>query len=230
MSEVKSANVFSNNKHCFITSSGRALRLPVHLLKKQNKKIMKMKSLIISMLVVFSAGIAFAGEDEPRTGFAVVSVKGSGVYKVIYKSESAGKVKLNIYDATGSVIFTETLYGVNGFMVPLNFGGLTAGEYTIELLGAEGRKAERVSHQPNSNVNRVHISKMANEESKYLLAVASTGSDVIYVRILDRNNNVIHSETKEINGDFAQVYKLAAPSAYTFEVTDKSGNTKSIKF
>ena len=190
---------------------------------------MKMKSLIIAMLAVFTAGVAF-GEDEPRTGFAVVSVKGSSVYKVIYKSENAGKVKLNIYDASGSVIFTETIYGANGFMVPLNFAGLTAGEYTIELLGAAGKKTERVAYQPHANLKRIHVSKLANEESKYLLAVASTGIDILYIRILDRDNNLVHSEVKEINGDFAQVYKLAAPSAYTFEVTDKSGNTKSIKF
>src|SRR5688500_4011966 len=112
---------------------------------------MKMKSLIIAMLVVFSAGVVFAGEDEPRTGFAVVSLKGSSVYKVIYKSENSGKVKLNIYDAGGSVIFTETLTGVNGFMVPLNFAGLAAGDYTIELIGAAGRKTERISYQPDNS-------------------------------------------------------------------------------
>lgn len=192
---------------------------------------MKVRSLLVAALVVFSIGVAFAGEDEPRTDFAVVSAKGSHVYKVIYKSEAAAKVKLNIYDQAGTVIFSETVFGGNGFMVPLNFSGLNAGEYTIELVGAAGRKIEKVSYNPTNNIKQVHVSKLAKDEAKYLLAVANTGNEVIHVRIYDRNKALIHSESKEISGDFAQVYNLGGnASAYTFEVTDNNGNTKTVTF
>ena len=191
---------------------------------------MKIKSLIIAALLVSLVATAFAGEDEPRTGFAVVTVKGTSIYKVIYKPEIAGKVKLNIYNAGGAVIFSESVYATNGFMVPLNFSGLSAGEYTIELTGAAGKKVERVSYQPETNIKRVHVTRISNEENKYLLAVASTGSDVIYIRIFDRNNNLLHVEKREITGDFAQVYKLTSASAYTFEVSDQTGNTNTVKF
>ena len=192
---------------------------------------MKIKSLFIAALVVLSSAVSFAGKDEPKSGFAVISVKGSEVFKVIYKNEVTGKVKLNIYNASGSVIFSETQYGSDGFIRPLNFTGLASGEYTIELIDASGKKIEKVFYEPKSNIKQVHISKLSNEAGKFLLAIANTGKESINVSIYDNDNNLVHTESRIISGDFAQVYKLSNASlSYTFQVTDKSGNIKTIKF
>ncbi|MBT1704955.1 hypothetical protein [Chryseosolibacter indicus] len=194
---------------------------------------MKFKSLIIAALVmVVSSAVAFAGEDEPKkTGLAVFPVKGTEVFKLVYKGETTGKVKLNIYNASGALILTEVINGVDGFICPLNFTGLANGEYTVEVIDALGKKAEKVVYQPKRSIKHIHVSKMNNEAGKFLVAIANTGSDVINLKIYDNNNNLVYSESKEISGDFAQLYKLANVSpSYTFEVTDKTGYTKSIKF
>jgi hypothetical protein len=194
---------------------------------------MKTKSLFFVALVMISSVALAAGKDEPRrTGMAVVPVKGSEVFKVIYKGESAGKVKLNIYNAEAKIILTETFNGIDGFICPLNFSGLTPGEYTIELVDAAGKKVEKVSYATKKSTRFVHISKISQQEGKFLLSVVNTAKNgPISVKIFDAKNNLIHTETKQVDGDFAQVYKLNAASAsYTFEVSDSTGNLRTIRF
>lgn len=197
---------------------------------------MKTKSLLFAALV-FVTSIAFAGKDEPRkTGMAIVPVKGSETFKVIYKGATAGKVKLNIYNADGKVILTESFAGTDGFILPVNFAGLKGGEYTIELVDATGKKSEKVSlttvEKKTGVAAIVHVSKIGADNDKFLLSVANTtpGSK-INVRIYDAKSNLIHNETQSVNADFAQVYKFNAVSeAYTFQVTDSTGKTKTIRF
>lgn len=193
---------------------------------------MKTKSLFIAALVVLSASVAAFGKEEPASskGLAVVPVKGSEVFRVIYKGETAGKVKLNIYNTQSELVFTETINSTDGFIRPLNFSGLTPGDYTIELVDASGKKTEQVSYRKAAKRN-VHISKLAGEDAKFLVAVAGTGSEVINVNIYDESNNLVHSESKSINGDFAQLYSLKNISgSLTFEVMDKAGNVKVARF
>lgn len=193
---------------------------------------MKIKSLFIAALVMFSSAVATFGKEESGTaGLAVVPVKGTEVFKVIYRGETAGKVKLSILDKAGVVVFSETINSVKGFIRPLNFGGLTFGEYTIELVDAAGKKVEKVNYIPQvSKIKNVHFAKVGTTEGKYLLAVANEGKEVIYVQIFDSANKLVHEETKEINGDFAQLYsvKSLAPG-FTFQITDTTGKVKTIK-
>lgn len=194
---------------------------------------MKTKSLFIAALVVLSASVAAIGKEEPTSskGLAVVPVKGAEVFKVIYKGENPGKVKLNVYNTQSELVFSETISGTDGFIRPLNFTGLTPGEYTIELIDALGKKTEKVSYRQAAAKRNVHISKLVGEEGKFLVAVAGSGAEVINVSIYDSANNLVHSENKTVNGDFAQLYSVKNISgALTFEVTDKDGNTKVVRF
>lgn len=194
---------------------------------------MKATSLFIAALFV-SVSLAAFGKEEPNNrGLAVVPVKGSEVFKVIYKGESAGKVKLNIYNTQSQLVFTESFSGKDGFICPLNFTGLQYGDYTIELIDATGKKVEKVSFQPAVAVaaKNVHIAKLAKENGKYLVSIAAKGNEQISVKIYDSANNLVHSESKTIDGNFAQLYTVKnVNGALTFEVTDNAGNTKTVRF
>jgi hypothetical protein len=190
---------------------------------------MKTKSLFAALLMI--SAVAFAGSNEPvRTGMAVVPVKGSEVYKVIYKGEAQGKVKLSVLSSDGKVILAET-FNSDGFIRPLNFTGLQPGEYTITIADAAGIKSEKIVYAAKKiSTSNVHISKIKNEDGKYLLSVANAASGPIQVKIFDAKNNVVFTETKLVNGDFAQVYKIEASGSYTFEVSDIKGNVKTVQF
>lgn len=193
---------------------------------------MKTKSLFIAAVATVLSLTAFGNEEPSNSkGLAVVPVKGSEVFKVIYKGEAVGKVRLNVYNQASELVFTESISGLDGFIRPLNFNGLKAGEYTLEIIDAAGKKVERVNYQPNKSSKYVHISKVTDEEGKFLVAVSGTGKEEINVRIYDSASNLVHNESKVIDGNYAQVYNIKKiTGAVTFQVTDNAGNVKTVSF
>jgi len=192
---------------------------------------MKTKSLYLAALIVIGAAVTAVGKDEPSgAGMAVVAVKGSEVVKVIYKGESAGKVKLNIYNAASQIIYSDTRNSVDGFILPLNFSNLQFGEYTIELVDAAGAKAEKFNYEPATVTNNIHVSKIG-DDGKFLLSVAKKGNDDIQVKIFDEFNNLVHSSSKQESGDFAQLFSIKNFSgSCRFEVTVGAGETATFLF
>jgi hypothetical protein len=193
---------------------------------------MKIKSLFLAALVTLGVVVSAVGKDEPRTtGLAVVPVKGSQVYKVIYRTELQSKIRLNIYGPQSQLLFTESFSGIEGFIRPVNFTGLQPGEYTIELVDASGKKVEKVNYQPVKSAKKnIHIANVSKEQNKFLVSVADAGEESITVRIYDDHNNVIHTETRTVKGSFAQVYVVKNAGAVTIEVSDEAGNIKSSRF
>jgi hypothetical protein len=193
---------------------------------------MKTKSLYLAALIVLAGVVSAVGKDEPRNaGLAVVPVKGSEVFRVIYKGESASKVKLYVYNSSSRVIFSETVNSNGGFIRPLNFSGLQFGEYTIEVTDASGKKSEKVNYQPAKSENTVHVSKLSEANGKFLLSVAQNHGETYTVRIFDAANNLIFTDIKTEAADFAKLYNLKnVVGAVTFEVSNSTGVIKTITF
>lgn len=193
---------------------------------------MKTRSLYLAAVIVIAAAITAVGKDEPGLGMAVVPVKGTEVFKVIYKGGNTNKVKLNVYNSASQIVFSETMNGVDGFIRPLNFAGLQFGEYTIELSDASGKKAEKVSYKPAAvAAPNFHIAKLVSDQGKFLVSVANSSAETITVKIFDDANNLVHVYSKEVAGDFAQLFSVKdVPGGLTFEVSDNAGNYKTIRF
>jgi hypothetical protein len=188
---------------------------------------MKTKSIFISALIVFGAVLSSVANDGSINGFAVVPVKGSGVYKIVYKGETNGKVKLSIFNSKSQLVFTESV-NKNGFILPLNLSNLEAGEYTVELTDANGKKVQKIVHGVTAPAtNYIHVSKLSSEEGKFLVSVKN--ANAINVKIYGRNG-LLFSESKSLAGDFAQVYAVKVPGELTFEITDANGNVKTARF
>jgi len=181
------------------------------------------------MLMTMSAVASAFGNDGPD--MTVISLKGSEVFKVIYKGNAKGRVKLNVFDAWGKVIHSGTIAGTDGFICPLNFKGLPSGYYTIELIDQHGAYREKVAYIPEYDRKSVHVTKLVGEKDKFLLAVANAQNESIVVRIYDRHRNLLFAESKTLKGDFAQVYRMERSLDHcTFEVSDAAGNIKYFAF
>jgi hypothetical protein len=196
---------------------------------KNKKLIMKMKSLVLTTLVVLGSAMAF-GKEDPKTGLAILPVKGSETFRIIYKGENTARVKLNIYNADGAQILTQTISGLDGFIIPVNFRGVEAGNYTVEISDGSVKQIANIAYQPKQNQRHMHVTRLVDDHSKFLVSVPNKGEELIDLNIYDTNGNLLHHERAAINGDFAKVYKLNATSKYTFEVIDAAGNTKSVRF
>jgi hypothetical protein len=188
---------------------------------------MKTKLMVSALLVALVTGLAVAA-DPVGPKVVIMNLKESGVFKVIYEGAKAGRVNLKISDTSGAVLFDETVAGVDGFIRPLNFKGMSEGEYTVEVSDAYGKNVQTVNYVVEQSVSAVHVSKLAGD-SRYLLAVEKEKE--INVRIFDGHSNLVHEKSFVVDGNLGLVYNLKdVVGVPTFEVTDKSGNTKVIRF
>lgn len=204
---------------------------------------MKIKSsFLVVMLMV--AGAAFAN-DPGNTQMVVLNVKETSILKVIYKSEVVENVRVNIYDQNTNVIYSETVRVQKGFILPINMGGLKAGEYTIEVAGKNSLQSKKVNYseveetesasivanaivKPSSTLN-VHVAKLT-DNNKYIMSIKNSGTQKISVKIFDGADTLVYHETRVINGDNGLVYNLKEViGTPTFEVKESNGATKTIK-
>jgi hypothetical protein len=190
-----------------------------------------MKALRLVLAGVLFSSFAFAGVvDEPASaeGVAVTHVAGSSVLKVYYTSVQAGDVKITILDKKDRNVFSETLKKVSGFVRPYNLSGLSAGEYTIVIADKNGVRKEKVDYSAGKIDKVINIVRL-QEDGKYLLSVKSKASDKINVNVYDRNSKLIHSETRDVKSDFAEVLNLKKINDFTIEITDSQGVLKTMK-
>ncbi|MFZ6000316.1 MAG: hypothetical protein ACOYW3_07380, partial [Bacteroidota bacterium] len=130
------------------------------------------------------------------------------------------------------LVFTESFKGTEGFIRPLNFSGMAPGQYSIEVIDANGKSIQTVSYkeEQSTETTKIHVAKIS-EDGKYLLAVANNGTEQINVKIFDGSNTLVHDQNMQVAGSLGLVYNLSKVSgAPTFEVTDKNGAVKTIKY
>ena len=189
---------------------------------------MKTKSVLLAVLMSASV-MAFANEPG-NFKVVVVNQKKSEIFKVIYQGENKGSVKLSIRNNEGEVVYQESIKNIDSFIRPLNFSGMTYGEYTLEIEDNTGKKSQQVSYSATTpSIGKVRVAK-TGEAGKYLFAVANVGSEEVNVKIYDGASELVHSQTMTINGNLGLIYNLQKISGEpTFTVTDKSGAVQVIK-
>ncbi len=188
---------------------------------------MKTKLMVSALLVALIAGAAVAA-DPVGPKVVIINQKEAGIFKVIYEGAQVGKVNLRIADESGVVLFRETISNVDGFIRPVNLKSLEAGEYTIEVSDAFGKFSQKVNNAVEKPESVFHLAKIAGD-NRYLLSV--TKGDEINVKIFDGQNNLVHDESRAVNGNLGLVYNLKDVSGVpTFEVRDNTGNIRVIRF
>ncbi|MFZ6013797.1 MAG: hypothetical protein ACOYXT_25885 [Bacteroidota bacterium] len=187
---------------------------------------------LVTALVLISAA-AFA--DSP-VSLSVTSVSSNAnVYYVQYMTAEVGKVKVSIVDQNNDVVFSEVLNNIGSFKRPYNFSQLAPGQYTIVLEDKNGKQIEKVNYTMNKINSYIRVSKLANAEKKFMLNITTDGTESVTVRILNRDNVLIHEQKVEVNGSFGLVYNLnqiktLASSGIAFEVSTSSGKTERVIF
>jgi len=191
-----------------------------------------MKAFSLLLMSVLVSTLVFANETvepgESASAVAVTNCSGSSVVKVFYKAEQAGTVKVSIFSKDNSLVFTETMKRVSGFLRPYNFSGLSAGEYTIQVKDSNGTRTETIDYTAGKIEKQISLVKLP-EEGKYLLSINSKASDVINVNIYNDANQLIHSQEKKIERNFAEVLNIKDINRFTIEVSDSNGVLKSVK-
>ena len=199
---------------------------------------MKVKSILAAAFVLISS-VAFASGPNDNK-FVVVRVQETGVFKVIFEGKDQVKATINILDVSGNLVYSTSIQGKNGFILPLNFSELAAGSYSIEVVSGSSVWEQSVVYSKvekdvpaqvgkNSSIQYVHVAKL-EQDGKFLLSIVKTGSEVVTIDIYDTKNDLVHSETRKTDGDMAVIFDVKELlGSAKFHVTDKSGYSKTIK-
>ncbi|MBS1506409.1 MAG: hypothetical protein JSS79_07185 [Bacteroidetes bacterium] len=192
---------------------------------------MKKISLLLSgvlLCTLMSANATPFGKGT--SSVAITNVNGSTLFKLYYKAEKLGRVKISITNEQGIALFEETMYRVDGFVRPYNFESLPEGQYTIAIEDESGKTIEKVNYQAGKVEKLIHVQKLLSEDNKYLLTIASAKPEEVFIYIFDNNGNLIFNEIQSVGNEFARVYDLSNYKSFTIEVLDKQGMLKSISY
>lgn len=188
---------------------------------------MKVKSVVFALLMVTVSVAAFAA-DPVSPKMVVVTQKDPGSFKVIYEGTKVEKLTFKIINKEGNKVAVETIYGVDGFMRVVNFAGMNAGEYTIEVIGADSKQAQKINYQPVvAESAAIHIAKLA-DAGKYLLVVSNTKE--VNVKIYDGSDRLVHDQNVVAHGSTGLVFDLnKVAGSPRFEVSSSTG-TKVVRY
>lgn len=189
-----------------------------------------MKKILSLVIVLIAIGQVNASATEPHSPVGMSVLKNGPLVKVFYQGEETGKVKVTIYNDKGRIVYTETMRDTENFMRPYNFSRLPAGKYTIELIDSHGKRVKEIAHGRRAKENVAVLTKLRQDQGKYMLAVPNEGRNALTVRIFDNYSKLVYAKTEVVEGDFATVYDLSKfKGNYTFEVADGNGNVVRLK-
>jgi hypothetical protein len=188
------------------------------------KKILTIAGVLFST-VMFAAGTA----DEPTSLSGATVIKTTeGTFKLIYKSETASDVKISIFNASAELVYSEKVRNTTGFARPYSFENLAYGEYTVVIADNTGSTSRKISTGPSTKL--VNVLKLKSAEGKFLLTIGGGGAESLTLNIYD-GDQLLHSEMKEVSGDFAQVYNLSqVKGAPSFEVVHQNGTSEILEY
>jgi hypothetical protein len=187
---------------------------------------MKTRSLVMAVALMFIASVSLVAQN-PSPSFEILNQPGSSVYKLVYKAPGKGSVNLKISDKAG-VLYSESLSFTDQFIFPLDFKGMSKGEYTVVVSDKKHSLSESLAYDVKIPLAYVHVAKQPNE--KYLLSIRSEAPTDFTVRIFDRWNREVLEKSESVSDEFALVYNLSRLSGpFNFEVTNSAGDVAIIQ-
>jgi hypothetical protein len=174
---------------------------------------------------LFVAGSALA---TPVTDMSVVN--NGAVFKLYYKGTQKN-VKVSIYDASGTLVFSESIRKVGNFVRPYNFSSLPEGEYTIEVSEGDVRQIEKITYKKGIAQRYVSVRAVKGADNRFILSIPNQGEEQFSIRILDNTNAVLHDQQYSAKGNFARIYKLdGVKGTVVIEVKDQKGNVTALMY
>jgi hypothetical protein len=179
---------------------------------------MKTKGTFFSIVLLLASTFVFAGGDPSMQQLAIVK-SGADVFKVIYEGKADQPITLQLSSPEGLLVYSKKVSSISGFICPLNFTGMKAGNYVVKV--TQGSEASTATIAYGVKADRPFVQIKAVADHKYVVLVPNTASRIT-VAIYDAYNNVVGSYAENANGSYGKVFDLSKmPAAlYTFVVSD----------
>ncbi|MEO1052910.1 MAG: hypothetical protein AAFX87_19905 [Bacteroidota bacterium] len=187
-------------------------------------------TIMLLMMVIGRSAVAFNGTGENKKGNKLEVVRSSDgkVFRVMYKSASAKKVKVKIYNENGRIIMVDFI-NHGAFLRPYNFEKLSEGQYRLEIENGSELDVAYLNYQLIQEVSEkaVRIKKLGEADKKIVVTIANQGKENVNIKIYDDRSNLVYKAYERLDGNFARIYNLKNidSNAFTVEVTDSAQQT-----
>lgn len=185
-------------------------------------------SFFIAFVIV--TGSAFAVAPDSR--FSVLNA--GKLVKVCYKSGKETNVKIRIINEKSQEVYAETIQRTSGFIRPYNLSSLPKGNYTVLMSDGGEWIEEKISIEEKEEAKAkgvFHIIRIADQKNKFLVMIGAGQKHDVNINVYDRSGNVIHTEKRTANAEFAEMLNLEKiDGAFTIELSDSNGASKSYSY
>lgn len=188
---------------------------------------MKMLMIIASMTIITVSTFfkAYAtGDNETTLPYAVsISTISSGKYDLVYTSENSGNVKIKITNEKGQHLRMDYVRKVNSFKLPYDFNDMPEGKYIVNVSAGKHNYSTTINHIKEA-APFFNASIEKEEGNKFRIKVVRHSKNPVMVTFYDKNNQVIYTETIDVDYNFERLYKLSRPSLKANSITVHSGS------
>ena len=160
---------------------------------------MNTKFKVLAMLIGVSS-IAYGATPS----IEIQRKNNSKVFDLTYHGESKGTVKINVTDASGTVLAQRIVRNLRDFTIPVNFENQTSGKFIIKIDDANGSQSKEVSLEKNKTFYPLVT---ALKDNRYLVSVSNPLRESVRIDIFDEERTLVM--TKETHADAAILFKLS---------------------
>lgn len=188
-----------------------------------------MKTLmIIATITVISVSTFFkanaTGDNETNLPYSVsITEKSSDKYDLIFTSESTKNVKIKITNEKGQHLRMDYVKKGNSFKLPYDFSNMPEGKYIVNVSTGKHHYSTTINHvKEAAPFFNAFIEK--EEGNKFRIKVVRHSKNPVIVTFYNKNNQIIYTETIDVDYNFERLYKLSLPSLKANSITVHSGS------
>jgi len=212
--------------------SGRIARFDVSIansycveeVKTKNSALMKTK-LIALALTCMSFTIAYGNNPVQ-----IQKTSNPAIFKLTYAGNDSDPVVIKVTDEKGNVLVKRCVKTARSFSLPLNFASREFGKYLVKISDGSQTQVQEISYGNNSTIssplqkpNSLISHTTALKEGKYLVSVAKGQVSTARVTVLDADNDIVFTTTRDaVNGAAFVLNTKNVQRPMSIQITDAS--------
>lgn len=187
---------------------------------QNNLEMKKFTSTLLVLLGIVLGSASFAAKTDGKD--VLVKSTDSGKVELTYLSEGKCRVKVNIYDQSGSKVFADAISNPQSFKKSYDLSKLPAGQYEFEIIDSKKVVVEKVEIADVATSSKILKATVLKEnDDKFKVLVHGKIADPVAVNIYDKQGKLVYGDFIDHTTSFTKVYDLSksVKKDVRFEIT-----------
>ena len=177
----------------------------------------KISTLALALIVIVSASFATTNPLGENSKIKIIA-KSDVKYELVYVSDHASDVKVDIYNERGVKVSTRLVKDATKFKRTYDFSKLEAGTYKVVVKNTDGVAKEEISHLVKKVRLQSFVTNLPDQKAIKLHVGDFNPDQPVSVRVYDENQNMIYKDKIKNSSSFSRVYKLPKLNSKSVQV------------